>query len=68
MPASEALSLGLVNRVVPPAQLTERGRALVDELSALEPGALRLMKRYNLALAAGTLTDRHQQAIGWLDD
>jgi methylglutaconyl-CoA hydratase len=68
LPASEALALRLINRVVPKDGLVGAGQELVAQLAGLEPGALRLMKRYNLAMQTGTLTDPQQQAIEWLDD
>ena len=41
IPASEALAIGLVNRVVPAADLMNEARALAAELAAKPPIALR---------------------------
>jgi 2-oxoglutaroyl-CoA hydrolase len=43
--AEEALAIGLVTKVVPPAQLDSAVSSLVDELRALSPLALALSKR-----------------------
>ncbi len=44
-PASEALSMGLVNRVVPEADLEKETRALAARLAAKSPVALQLAKQ-----------------------
>jgi enoyl-CoA hydratase/carnithine racemase len=44
-PASEALSMGLVNRVVPEADLEKETRALAEKLAAKSPLALRVAKQ-----------------------
>ncbi len=43
--AARALELGLVNRVVPDADLIETARGLAAEIAARPPGAIRLTKR-----------------------
>lgn len=45
LPAAEALAIGLVNRVVPAAQLREAAWALAHEIAAKPPLALRLAKQ-----------------------
>ncbi len=66
--ALEAQRLGLVNRVVPQARLASEADDLIQGLRELEPGALRLIKRYAQQLAQGKLPDPRTQAIEWLDD
>jgi methylglutaconyl-CoA hydratase len=66
--AVEAQRLGLVNRVVPEAQLASAADGVIQGLKELEPGALRLMKRYAQQLGQGKLADPRTQAIEWLDD
>ena len=53
--AEEALSIGLVTRVVPVAELDEAVRALVDELSQHSPLALKMAKRVLNAAYDGPL-------------
>jgi enoyl-CoA hydratase/carnithine racemase len=65
--ATEALSIGLVSRVVPEAELDDAAQQLCDGLTATEPGALRLLKSYSTRLRAGNLTDPHTAAVAELD-
>lgn len=44
--AAEAQAIGLVNRVLPPAQLFDYARSRAGALAAQPPGALRLTKRF----------------------
>jgi enoyl-CoA hydratase/carnithine racemase len=71
VPAAEALELRMVNRLVAPSELGTAGRELVDHLTTLSAGALRLMKRYALDDAAGRLADPPQEAVerlsAWLE-
>src|SRR5262245_16706101 len=55
--ASQALSLGLVNRVVPDARLEEETLALASRIAKGPRVALRYMKRNMNAAESGTLTD-----------
>jgi enoyl-CoA hydratase len=50
--AAEALRIGLVSRVVPPAALAGEAAALADELAARAPVAMRQAKRATAAAAA----------------
>jgi naphthoate synthase len=43
--ASEAMQMGLVNKVVPPAQLMTEARAWVQEVAAESPTAIRFLKQ-----------------------
>jgi enoyl-CoA hydratase/carnithine racemase len=45
IPAGEALRIGLVSEVAPRAQLLQRTQALLDELCAKSPSAMRLGRR-----------------------
>lgn len=47
VPAREAKDLGLLNRVVPRSQLVAAGEALVAEIGALHPSALRLIRAFD---------------------
>lgn len=63
--AAEALALGLVNRVVPKAQLMPEAMALAHRLAAQSPVALRLLKRAMLQgaeMPLGAALD-HEQAL-----
>jgi enoyl-CoA hydratase len=55
LPASEALAIGLVNRVVPKAELVQTGATLAAELAARAPVALRQAKRATRAAAEAAL-------------
>jgi enoyl-CoA hydratase/carnithine racemase len=65
--AEEALRLGLVSRVVADDQLEATAKDLLADLSAYEPGALRLMKRYLHDLREGALADPPRDAVAQLD-
>jgi enoyl-CoA hydratase/carnithine racemase len=67
VPAFEALSLGLVNRLVRSEQLAGETDTLVNHLLGLEPGALRLMKRYGQDLRAGRMAEPREAAVTRLD-
>jgi enoyl-CoA hydratase/carnithine racemase len=54
--ADRALAVGLVNQVVPDAELDAAGQVFVDEMLAASPMGLRLTKEgLNMALDAGSL-------------
>lgn len=55
--AAQAFAMGLVNRVVPAAELMTEGLAVAQRLSAGPPVALRHMKRNLRAAASGTLLE-----------
>jgi enoyl-CoA hydratase/carnithine racemase len=57
VPAAEALSLRMVNQLVPAAELQAAGLALVAHLRSLPAGGLRLLKQYALDLEAGRIAD-----------
>jgi enoyl-CoA hydratase/carnithine racemase len=65
--AEEALRLGLVSRVVADDELEAAANDLLADLSAYEPGALRLMKRYLHDLREGALADPPRDAVAQLD-
>lgn len=67
VPATEALTLGLVSRVVVENELDDVAEQTLDGLAATEPGALRLLKSYSTRLRAGTLTDARTAAVAELD-
>jgi enoyl-CoA hydratase len=56
LPAAEALAIGLVNRVVPKAELAGAAAALAAELAGRAPVALRQAKRATRAAAEAALT------------
>lgn len=60
--AEEALRLGLVNEVVPPAELMDRAMELAAELAAGPQVAMRMLKRslYNAAELPGARLRRHR--------
>jgi 2-(1,2-epoxy-1,2-dihydrophenyl)acetyl-CoA isomerase len=72
--APQALALGLVNRVVPDAQLEEETQALAGKLARGPRVALRYMKRNMNAAEAGTLKDSldleawHHTRTGFTED
>jgi 2-(1,2-epoxy-1,2-dihydrophenyl)acetyl-CoA isomerase len=72
--AAQALALGLVNRIVPDAQLEEETLALATRLAQGPRVALRYMKRNMNAAEAGTLKDSldleawHHTRTGFTDD
>jgi dihydroxynaphthoic acid synthetase len=43
--ASEALAMGLVNKVVPPAELLPEARRWIDEVAAFSPTAIKFLKQ-----------------------
>lgn len=51
--ADEALAMGLVNKVVPPAELEAEGVAWADEILAMSPTALRFLKSAFLVATDG---------------
>ena len=51
--ADEALAMGLVNKVVPPAELAAEGVAWADEILAMSPTALRFLKSAFLVATDG---------------
>lgn len=52
--AEQALSIGLVNKVVPPKKLMEAARGMVDKIASKSPLAIRLTKKLvNAASAPG---------------
>jgi enoyl-CoA hydratase/carnithine racemase len=54
--ADRALSIGLVNEVVPDAGLAKAGQVFVDEMLATSPMGLRLTKEgLNMSIDAGSL-------------
>jgi enoyl-CoA hydratase/carnithine racemase len=54
--ADRALSIGLVNEVVPDSELAKAGQAFVDEMLATSPMGLRLTKEgLNMSIDAGSL-------------
>lgn len=55
--AEEALRIGLVNKVVPPDQLMEAARELVDKIAARGPLAIRITKKLVNAAAAPNFGD-----------
>lgn len=55
--AEEALSIGLVNKVVPPEQLMEAAHELVDKIAARGPLAIRIAKKIVNAAAAANFGD-----------
>jgi len=55
--AGEALSIGLVNKVVPPEQLMEAAHELVDKIAARGPLAIRIAKKIVNAAAAPNFGD-----------
>ncbi|MCR5978309.1 enoyl-CoA hydratase/isomerase family protein [Gordonia jinghuaiqii] len=65
--AREALSIGLVSRVVAEAELDAEAQRLVDGLVNTEPGALRLLKSYSTRLRAGAITNPRSSAVAELD-
>jgi enoyl-CoA hydratase/carnithine racemase len=67
VPAAEALTIGLVTRVVPEIELDDAAQQLCDGLADTEPGALRLLKSYSTRLRAGVLADPHTAAVAELD-
>lgn len=68
VPAAEALQLRMINRTVHPSELAGAGAQLLAQLRSLEPGALRLMKRFMQEMRAGSLADPESTAVTWLDD
>lgn len=67
VPAGEALTIGLVSRVVPESELDAAAGQICDGLTATEPGALRLLKSYSTRLRAGTIADPYASAVNELD-
>ncbi|WP_242424068.1 enoyl-CoA hydratase/isomerase family protein, partial [Frankia sp. EI5c] len=57
VPASEALSLGLVTRLFPAAALHDEVRALAEELAGRQPFALRAMKANMLSAERSDLAE-----------
>ena len=71
VPAAEALTLGLVNRVIAGGGLRAAGEELVEALSAYEPSALRLIARFRNELATGDVAEPGPLAVerlsAWLE-
>lgn len=71
VPAEEAQRLGLVARLVPDGTLAAAGEALIAELSALHPGALRVIRRFTAHHASYPSADELQDAVKrlarWID-
>ncbi|AWT26744.1 putative enoyl-CoA hydratase echA12 [Corynebacterium provencense] len=65
--AQEAVRLGIVNRLVPEGSLIGATDRLRDQLSLLEPGALRLLKSYSRRLRTGAITHPGEAAVRELD-
>jgi enoyl-CoA hydratase/carnithine racemase len=64
VPAAEALAIRLVNRVVEPAELLDAAHAMLDEIAAASPLAVRLTKAaVNAPAAAHPQLDLASQAI-----
>lgn len=72
VPATEAREIGIVSRIVAPDQVAATGAALVQELSANLPSAIRLLRRYHETVAAypsqATLLDAIRQLDRWIAD
>lgn len=66
--ARTAEEWGIVTDLVPAGAVDKAGEELVARLEGFEPGALRLMKSYVLALRAGDLADPERDAVALLDD
>lgn len=69
--AAEALTLRMVNYVVPVGDLEAEGRRMSGHLSSLDVGALRLMKRFTWQMRAGLVPEPEDQGVTqlarWLD-
>lgn len=52
VPAAEAREIGLLSRVVPPAQLQEAAQGVIESLSGHLPSAIRLLRNYHEQHAA----------------
>lgn len=64
VPAAEAMSLGLVNRVVPDAAVLETAMALADRMAVIDPMVIRRTKQaINACLDAGGLADGANRAL-----
>jgi enoyl-CoA hydratase/carnithine racemase len=57
--AAEALGIGLVDRVVPTADLDSTAQAMADRAASLSPGALRELKR--LLMKSSSLSDEEYE-------
>jgi enoyl-CoA hydratase/carnithine racemase len=71
VPAPEALSLGLLNRVVPAAQLRATGEELARQLTGYPHSALRLLHTFSDEIKRQTPADQGQYAVdrlaGWIE-
>jgi enoyl-CoA hydratase len=62
--AARAHQLGMVNRVVPAAELEARALALAQHLAVIDPGLMRQTKRaINLACEAASMTEALDAAL-----